>query len=935
VTKPSIPETKNRYAICVGINQYAASAQVFDLRYAEQDAQALYTLLLQHGFEKANSRLLLGSEATLDAIYQALEEFVLTKPDRDDLVLFFFAGHGVPLCIDEGQKSKDARCEVFLTSYDFDRYKVMDRGAWLAYRLRMGYLRKGIFEETLSEKVLFLFDCCYGGDFHRSTYQDRSGEQLASRYITQPFAHSSAGHIVVSSCLPHQKSREDERLQHGVFTYHLLEALEGRIPEAIRPTGWITVGSLFDSLSEKLPESQRPVKSGVELDTFKLLCYPGCTTIVPVTSTSSPSHIQSEKESQLKMMIADHRAFMHNRLSSFVGRVQELEALRQRIEAIQQTGGYVTITGQAGQGKSSIIAKLVEEYGPEQVAHHFIPFNPGPDHQVGLLRNLMARLICKYNLSEIYVASDSRPALRDYFPKVLREIVEKGGQEIIFIDGLDQLEEDQTGGRDLSFLPNNPPQGIVFVLGTRPNDTLKPLELLKPCHEYPLPNLSRSDFDLILLHRHVHLERGLADRFYEAMEQNALYLDLVAKELLEAREMSLEDIIHRISRDPDYLFTLAIERLKRGDKTLWKEVVYPTLGLLLTSCEPLSRKQIGQLLGVEDYRCRDGMMKLGGLVTEDGQQHYSLFHLKFRDYLHQDECHPTKDYLFAIHEEQQWHTVLAGWCNQGGIQTIWQDVKLGSAEQERRVYARKHYIVHLYHSRAWDRLFEVLDVQEYGKAKNRVYDPSTKSYVQDLDLGRRAAAWDGWTLEEGIVYLPYLWRYTLLQCSLTSRADQYPINVFRLLVQLKRIPEAIGLAELLTDLISRVRVLLEIVKQMEEQAEPQTERLKILLRVCEIVSVMKKSNELRKRTEQIEVLRRLASALIQAEQWREAKQVIGTVQDDKEQTKALWELARTLMQAQQWENAKEVIASIQDSEEQTEGLRELGKALMQAQQWER
>src|SRR5215470_14713403 len=95
---------------------------------------------------------------------------------------------------------------------------------------------------------------------------------------------------------------------------------------------------------------------------------------------------QFDRERFLTALLADHSSFMRDRLSSFVGRVQELKEIGQRITEKQQTGGYVTITGQAGQGKSSIIAKLVEEYGQEQgydnVAFHFIPFNPGPDHQV-------------------------------------------------------------------------------------------------------------------------------------------------------------------------------------------------------------------------------------------------------------------------------------------------------------------------------------------------------------------------------------------------------------------------------------------------------------------------------------------------------------------------------------------------------------------------
>src|SRR5205085_10195488 len=109
---------------------------------------------------------------------------------------------------------------------------------------------------------------------------------------------------------------------------------------------------------------------------------------------------------------------------------------------------------------------------------------------IGLLRNLMARLILKYDLSDLYVASESRAALRDYFPKVLGDLVAKGGQEVIFIDGLDQLKEDLDGERDISFLPNNPPQGVAFVIGTRPDDILRPLKLLKPHYEYRLPSLS-------------------------------------------------------------------------------------------------------------------------------------------------------------------------------------------------------------------------------------------------------------------------------------------------------------------------------------------------------------------------------------------------------------------------------------------------------------
>lgn len=420
---------------------------------------------------------------------------------------------------------------------------------------------------------------------------------------------------------------------------------------------------------------------------------------------------RSEREQRLYALLADHRGLLRDRLASFVGREAQLVDIRQRISQTLPTGGYVTITGQAGQGKSSIIAKLVEEYGEDQVAYHFIPFNPGPDHQVSLLPNLMARLILKYDLTDLYVASESRPALSDYFSKVLAEVVAHGRHEIIFVDGLDQLEEDLSGWRDLSFLPTNPPSGIVFVLGTRPNDTLKPLKLLKPYGEYQLPGLSRQDFDRILTRRGVMLERQVADQFYEQLQENALYLDLVARELQEHATLSLQEMIVRLAHDPANLYSLSIMRLKR-QALEWREVIKPVLGVLLAAREPLAFAHLRQILHLEADRLRDALTRLGGLVADTGEQRYILYHLKFRDYLKQDEQYPDKGYIFASDEEEQWHAIIASWCEQGQLALIWEETK-DVIEQGRRAYARRHYVAHLYYAHQWQDLFHLLDEGSY------------------------------------------------------------------------------------------------------------------------------------------------------------------------------------------------------------------------------
>src|SRR5258706_1892181 len=464
---------------------------------------------------------------------------------------------------------------------------------------------------------------------------------------------------------------------------------------------------------------------------------------------------REERLARLRAMQIDHSRFLRNRLESFVGRQRELAEICQQINEVAPIGGYFMITGQAGQGKSSIIAKLVIGYGPEKIAHHFIPPIPGPDYQITLLRDLMARLILKHDLSDLYVASESRPVLGDYLSKVLVELVEKGQQEVIFIDGIDQLKEEEDSKRDLSFLPFHPPPGVVIVLGTRPDDTLRDLKLHTTPDEYRLPSLSRQDFDLILKHRGVQLDKQLADRFYRAMQENALYLDLVAKELAQEEIVDPEQIIQRVADNPANIFSLSIDRLKRRESQ-WDKVIYPILGLLLAAQEPLRLHHIRQILDVEDYRLKDGLARLGGLVVEDGQHRYSLFHVKLYEYLRQDEGRPGKEYVFAKQEEAQWHKKLAVWCEQGGLSALWVDMKGNSSEQSQRVYARNHYVTHLYLAREWNRLFEVLDTGQYGRAKLR-HNFSMHPYVQDLRRGQEAAACVEGDTEN---FLPPLWPYT-------------------------------------------------------------------------------------------------------------------------------------------------------------------------------
>lgn len=292
--------TEQRYAVCVGINTYDSAAGLGPLSSAESDAQDIDQLLGDLGFPPANRRLLIGPDATLAAINDALATHVLDMPGPNDLVVFYFAGHGVPITInaDTTHSEEEFRTEVFMAPYDFNRQKVKLPSFRRQQALGMGRLRRQFFEGDGSRKRLFILDSCYSGEFYGPHYRSDSLDRVQG-YIQHMLDSSSTGRVALSSCLPFQKALEDATLGHGRMTYYLLRALRGAELAAQRSDGSVTANSLFDYLADVLPPDQRPVFSGVQQDLFALVRYPRSneTPPMPAPVPASSGGGRSEKPS--------------------------------------------------------------------------------------------------------------------------------------------------------------------------------------------------------------------------------------------------------------------------------------------------------------------------------------------------------------------------------------------------------------------------------------------------------------------------------------------------------------------------------------------------------------------------------------------------------------------------------------------------------------
>ena len=77
-------------------------------------------------------------------------------------------------------------------------------------------------------KFVFVMDCCFSGGQVKDN-AIKSVSPANTPIGTDIYGQlSAAGRVVISASQPDQVSFESAKLEHGIFTYHLLEALEGK-----------------------------------------------------------------------------------------------------------------------------------------------------------------------------------------------------------------------------------------------------------------------------------------------------------------------------------------------------------------------------------------------------------------------------------------------------------------------------------------------------------------------------------------------------------------------------------------------------------------------------------------------------------------------------------------------------------------------------------
>jgi len=243
---------RNVWAVVVGINDYP---QLPKLKYAVNDAKEFHRLLVEKNrVPTENISLLLNDQASLKNLRSTLGTKLKNAAGLDDMVIIFFAGHGAT---ERDAMSADGDgLEKYLLPYETDPadlYSTAMPMREIAY----------IFGRIRSDRLIFIADSCYSG---------ASGGRTISvtgtrANITDGFLErisSGRGKVIITASAANEVSVEKDELQHGVFTYYLLEGLRGAAD--MDHDGTITVEEAYRYVSEKVPratgQEQHPVKKG-------------------------------------------------------------------------------------------------------------------------------------------------------------------------------------------------------------------------------------------------------------------------------------------------------------------------------------------------------------------------------------------------------------------------------------------------------------------------------------------------------------------------------------------------------------------------------------------------------------------------------------------------------------------------------------------------
>lgn len=344
---------------------------------------------------------------------------------------------------------------------------------------------------------------------------------------------------------------------------------------------------------------------------------------------------------------------IQDRIKDFTGRKFVFKAINEFLRTKQK--GYFVLEAEPGVGKSAIMAACVVILKRRCITH----FNSQPDGIVSaetFLKNACTQLIEGFGLKNKYPRLPENAIKNNTFLcELLKEISAKSSREkkIIFVvDALDEVDwKAQTSGSNVSYLPNDLPDNVYFIVSKRP-------EFL------PMPAANKTVFDLMqydaesledvkaylgkrtersqLIQDWIKGRNLQREQFVTAVAQKSekkfIYLRHVLDEIEDGtyNDVNLNDLPAGLEE----YYKKHWGQMMGSDDDPLLEMKVKIIYVLSKAREAVSRGWIAKSVGETNFKVQQVLRKWDSFLRQqqvDGEIRYNIYHNSFREFMEKDE----------------------------------------------------------------------------------------------------------------------------------------------------------------------------------------------------------------------------------------------------------------------------------------------------------
>jgi len=211
-TNKGIEILGEKYALLIGIDQYM-DVDIVPLTYAEKDIQAVRDILVSSaGYQQKNVFVMRSNDPsaknrpTRNNVLLTLK-WLSTNLRPEDSLLVLYCGHG-----------DSVNGENYLIPMDGQKALLEDTA------IRFSRVFEWLDQCSAGSQIICL-DACHSGGLARNQRGSRGMQAVATSMGKELEKYSASGRAVLTSCSRDEISYEDNDLQHGVFSYYLIDAL--------------------------------------------------------------------------------------------------------------------------------------------------------------------------------------------------------------------------------------------------------------------------------------------------------------------------------------------------------------------------------------------------------------------------------------------------------------------------------------------------------------------------------------------------------------------------------------------------------------------------------------------------------------------------------------------------------------------------------------